>query len=58
MAFRSAVVEERFTINRLRLRSTLRRFLGTTNLIDNAHSAARDHMRRVKNWQGGEMALR
>lgn len=36
----------------------LRRCLGTTNLIDNGHSAARDRMRRVKNRQSGSMALR
>lgn len=51
-------LEELFTINRLGLPSTLRRCLGTTNLIDNGHSAARDRMRRVKNWQSGAMALR
>ena len=51
-------LEEMFTINRLGLPSKLRRCLGTTNLIDNGHSAARDRMRRVKNWQGGAMALR
>src|SRR5262245_65111518 len=47
-----------FTINRLGLPSTLRRCLGTTNIIDNGHSAARDRMRRVQNWQSGSMALR
>ena len=51
-------LEEMFTINRLGLPSKLRRCLGTTNLIDNGHSAARDRMRRVKHWQGGAMALR
>ncbi len=45
-------------MNRLGLTSSLRRCLGTTNLIDNGHSAARDRMRRVKHWQSGEMALR
>jgi putative transposase len=49
---------EMFTINRLGLPSALRRCLGTTNIIDNGHSAARDRMRRVKNWQSGSMALR
>jgi putative transposase len=49
---------ELFTVNRLGLTSALRRCLGTTNLIDNGHSAARDRMRRVKHWQSGEMALR
>jgi putative transposase len=51
-------LEEMFTINRLGLPSKLRRCLGTTNLIDNGHSAARDRMRRVKHWQSGAMALR
>ncbi len=51
-------LEELFTINRLGLPSELRRCLGTTNLIDNGHSAARDRVRRVKNWQSGAMALR
>ena len=51
-------LEEMFTINRLGLPSKLRRCLGTTNVIDNGHSAARDRMRRVKNWQSGAMALR
>lgn len=51
-------IEEIFTINRLGLPSVLRRCLGTTNIIDNGHSAARDRMRRVKNCQSGSMALR
>jgi transposase-like protein len=51
-------LEELFTINRLGLPSKLRRCLGTTNIIDNGHSAARDRMRRVKRWQSGAMALR
>jgi transposase-like protein len=41
-------LEEMFTINRLRLLSMLRRCLGTTNIIDSGHSAARDRMHRVK----------
>ena len=51
-------LEELFTINRLGLPSELRRCLGTTNLIDNGHSALRDRVRRVKHWQSGSMALR
>jgi putative transposase len=51
-------LEEMFTINRLQLPSKLRRCLGTTNIIDNGHSALRDRVRRVKNWQSGAMALR
>jgi putative transposase len=51
-------LDEMFTINRLGLPSTLRRCLGTTNIIDNGHSAARERMHRVKHWQSGSMALR
>jgi transposase-like protein len=49
---------EMFTINRLGLPSKLRRCLGTTNIIDNGHSALRDRVRRVKHWQSGTMAVR
>ena len=51
-------LDEMFTIDRLGLPSELRRCLGTTNLIDNGHSALRDRVRRVKHWQSGSMALR
>ena len=51
-------LDEMFTINGLGLPSELRRCLGTTNIIDNGHSALRDRVRRVKNWQSGSMALR
>jgi putative transposase len=51
-------LSELFTINRLGLPSPLRRCLGTTNLIDNSHSALRERTRRVKHWQDGTMALR
>ena len=51
-------LDELFTINRLGLPSQLRRCLGTTNLIDNSHSAVRERTRRVKHWQTGTMALR
>ena len=51
-------LEEMFTINRMGLPSRLRRCLGTTNIIDNGHSALRDRVRRVKHWQSGSMALR
>ncbi|MFQ5745457.1 MAG: IS256 family transposase [Acidobacteriota bacterium] len=49
---------EMFTINRLGLPSSLRRCLGSTNLIDNSHSALRERTRRVKRWKNGTMALR
>jgi putative transposase len=32
--------------------------LGTTNLIDNSHSALRERTHRVKHGQSGTMALR
>ncbi len=51
-------LHELFTINRLGLPASLRRCLGTTNLIDNSHSALRDRTRRVKRWQSGSMVLR
>jgi putative transposase len=51
-------LDELFTINRLNLPSELRRCLGTTNIIDNGHSALRDRVGRVKHWQSGSMALR
>tara|TARA_A100001037_G_C15079901_1_gene603692 strand:- start:60 stop:1370 length:1311 start_codon:yes stop_codon:yes gene_type:complete len=51
-------LSELFTINRLGLPSSLRRCLGTTNVIDNTHSAVRQRTQRVKNWQNGVMALR
>lgn len=51
-------LEELFTINRLGLPAKLRRCLGTTNLIDNSHSAVRERTRRVKHWRDGTMALR
>lgn len=51
-------LEDLFTINRLGLPSSLRRCLGTTNIIDNTHSGVRDRVRRVTRWQSGTMALR
>ena len=51
-------LEDMFTINRLGLPSSLRRCLGTTNLVDATHSGMRQRTRRVTNWQHGAMALR
>lgn len=51
-------LDELFTIDELDLPPQLKRCLGTTNIIDNSHSAARQRMARVKNWQSGEMAVR
>ena len=51
-------LEEMFTINRLGLSSALRRCLGTTNVIENPHSAMRQRTRNVKRWRDGQMVLR
>lgn len=51
-------LDELFTIDDLDLPPQLKRCLGTTNIIDNSHSAARQRMARVKRWQSGEMAVR
>ena len=49
---------EMFTINRLGLPPTLRRSLGTTNIIESPNSGVRMRTRRVSRWQGGSMVLR
>ena len=49
---------ELFTVNELGLTPPLRRCLGTTNLIDNAHSGMRQRMRRVTRWRDGSMVVR
>jgi len=51
-------LEETFTINRLGLSSTLRRGLGTTNVIESNFSGMKQRTRRVCNWASGEMAQR
>src|SRR5664279_4165962 len=51
-------LEELFTINALGLPSALRRCLGTTNLLDAAHSGTRGKLRRVTTWRNGAMAAR
>lgn len=51
-------LEEMFTVNRLDLPASLRRCLGTTNLIDSTDSGVRHRTRRVTNWQCGSMVLR
>ena len=43
-----------FTINRLNLQASLRRSLGTTNIIE---SPQRMRTRRVSNWQDGAPIL-
>jgi transposase-like protein len=51
-------LSEMFTINRLGLPPTLRRCLGSTNIIDSTHSGGRQKTKRVTNWKDGAMALR
>jgi len=51
-------LEETFTINRLELSSSLRRCLGSTNVIESPHSGVRMRTRRVSRWRDGQMVLR
>jgi transposase-like protein len=47
-----------FTINRLGLPKTLRRCLGSTNVIESPNSGIRSRRRRVKNWRDHGMVVR
>lgn len=51
-------LDETFTINRLELSATLRRCLGTTNIIESPHAGVRLRTNRVSRWQDGHMVLR
>jgi len=51
-------LEEMFTINRLGLPKSLRRCLGSTNIIESPYSGVRAQTGRVKRWRGSPMALR
>ena len=51
-------LEELFTINRLGLSPSLRRALGSTNIIENPNSAARRRTGRVTRWRAGAMVKR
>lgn len=51
-------LEETFTINRLELSATLRRCLGTTNIIESPHAGVRLKTRRVSRWRDGLVVLR
>ena len=51
-------LDEIFTINVLGLPKTLRRCLGSTNLIESPNSGIRSRTRRVKNWQDHGMVVR
>ena len=49
---------ELFTINRLGIPKTLRRCLGSTNVIESPYSGVREKTGRVKRWRDGQMVLR
>ena len=51
-------LEETFTINRLGLPATLRRCLGTTNLVESPNAGMRLRTRRVTRWRDTRMILR
>lgn len=51
-------LDEMFIINVLGLPKTLRRCLGSTNLIESPNSGIRSRTRRVKNWQDHGMVVR
>lgn len=51
-------LDEMFTINELELPASLRRCLGSTNIIESSFSGTRNRTRRVTNWRDGKMVLR
>ena len=51
-------LDELFTVSRIGLTPALRRCLGTTNVIDNAHSGMRRRTGRVTRWRNGSVAVR
>lgn len=51
-------IDEMFTINKLGLPKSLRRCLGSTNVIESPNSGIRSRTRRVKNWQDNGMVVR
>ena len=51
-------LDEMFTINELDLPASLRRCLGSTNIIESSFSGTRNRTRRVTNWRDGKMVLR
>ena len=50
--------EETLTVNRLKLPSSLRRLLASTNIIENCFSLTGDLCRNVKRWRDANMAWR
>ena len=51
-------LNELFTVSAIGLAPALKRCLGTTNVIDNAHSGMRRRTGRVTRWTNGSMAVR
>jgi transposase-like protein len=51
-------LDEMFTINRLNLSPSLRRCLGTTNIIESSFSGTVSRTRRVTYWRNGAMVAR
>lgn len=51
-------LEETFTINKLDLSPSLRRCLGTTNIIESPNSGVRYRTNRVCRWKDGKMIMR
>lgn len=51
-------LEETLTVHRLRVPTTLRNSLSSTNLIESAFSMVETVCRNVKRWQGGDQHLR
>jgi transposase-like protein len=49
---------ETFTVNRLGLPGSLRRCLGTTNIIESPQGTVRGKIGRVRRWRDGAMVLR
>ena len=49
---------ETFTISRLDVSPSLRRSLGSTNLIESPHSGVRRRTRRITKWKNADMVLR
>ncbi len=51
-------LDEMFTINKLDLPTSLRRCLGSTNIIESCFSGTRGPTRRVTHWKNGDMVKR
>jgi len=51
-------LQQTVTVNRLGVTGSLLRTVESTNPVESMIEIVRDHSRRVKNWQHGEMALR